>query len=167
MDTSTPLFDEMTDPDDGPHGTTFAVLNPGPNQMPIRITDPELLQNTRSPVDPTAFVVKDSGVREEYANGFVRDTEDGKPDYTRLLAIEGLELLPVEMLERWAAHMVKGAEKYGTDNWRKATGEIPRARFLRSLCRHLVQYIKGDRSEDHASAIMFNVSARELVPDDV
>lgn len=115
--------------------------------------------------DP-GFTVKDSGTREEYANGFVRDTEDGKYDYARVLRIEGLHLIPIEALERWGAHMVKGAEKYGEDNWRQARGPIAVARFLRSLCRHVVQYIRKDRTEDHAAAVCFNVWAAELTPED-
>lgn len=131
------------------------------------------------------FVVKDSGVREEYANGFVRDTEDGKEDFTRLfgdpaihaqisrnpglldfLATNGAALIPHELLIRWAEHMHKGARKYGEDNWRQARGTVAVARFARSFCRHAVQWLRGDRDEDHAVAIMFNVAARELTPSD-
>lgn len=112
------------------------------------------------------FAVKDSGAREEYANGFVRDTEDGKYDYARILRIEGLHLIPIEALERWGAHMVKGAAKYGEDNWRQARGPVAVARFLRSLCRHVVQYIRKDRTEDHAAAVCFNVWAAELTPEE-
>lgn len=110
------------------------------------------------------FTVKDSGVREEYANGFVRDTEDGKYDYARVLQVEGLHLIPIEALERWGAHMMKGAEKYGEDNWRQARGLVAIARFIRSLCRHTVQFIRQDRTEDHAAAVCFNVWAAELTP---
>lgn len=113
----------------------------------------------------TGFVVKDSGVREEYANGFVRDTEQGKYDYSRILQIEGLHLIPIEALERWGAHMVKGAEKYGEDNWRQARGLVAIARFIRSLCRHTVQFIRRDRTEDHPAAVCFNVWAAELTPE--
>lgn len=118
------------------------------------------------PAVEVGFVVKDSGVREEYANGFVRDTEDGKYDYARVLQIEGLHLIPIEALERWGAHMVKGAEKYGEDNWRQARGLVAVARFIRSLCRHTVQFIRKDRTEDHAAAVCFNVWAAELTPEE-
>lgn len=129
------------------------------------------------------FVVKDSGVREEYANGFVRDAEDGKPDYVRLfmdpkvhaaiskeprlldfLATDGAHLVPPEMLIRWAVHMNKAVPKYGESNWRLARGLVATARFARSFCRHAVQWLRGDRDEDHAAALMFNVAARELTP---
>ena len=112
------------------------------------------------------FIVKDSGKREQYDNGFVRDTEEGKPDYTRLILIPGIELIPVEMLERWGAHMLKGAEKYGPNNWRQAQGLAAKLRFARSLFRHAVQLIQGDRTEDHASAILFNTSAYELTQEE-
>lgn len=125
------------------------------------------------------FVVKDSGQREEYPNGFVRDTEDNKPDLSEalttlyqkpelaaLITRPGFDLLPVEALERWSDHMFKGAQKYGRDNWRQARGLVAVARFCRSLVRHVAQYIAGDRSEDHAAATTFNVWAAELTPKD-
>jgi hypothetical protein len=123
------------------------------------------------------FVVKDSGQREEYANGFVRDTEDGKPDYAtalemlhedpELLALitrPGFDLLPWEALRRWSDHMEKGAAKYGRNNWTQARGLVAKARFARSLVRHVAQYITGDRTEDHAAAVCFNVWAAEFTP---
>ncbi len=110
------------------------------------------------------FEVKDSGKREEYENGFVRDTEDGKPDYARIMAIPGLHLIPIEMLERMGAHMAKGAVKYGENNWRKATGLKAKLRFARSLFRHARALILGQRDEDHAAAVWFNVAAYELTP---
>jgi len=110
------------------------------------------------------FEVKDSGKREEYDNGFIRDTEDGKPDYARIMAIPGLHLIPIEMLERMGSHMLKGAEKYGMDNWRRATGLVAKLRFSRSLFRHARALILGKRDEDHAAAVWFNVAAYELTP---
>ena len=117
--------------------------------------------------DSENFIVRDSGKREEYDNGFVRDTEEGKEDFARILLIPGLELVPVEMLERMGAHMLKGAQKYGVDNWRRATGSVAKARFARSLVRHIVQLLKGDRTEDHAAAVWFNTAAYEFVQEDV
>lgn len=126
---------------------------------------------------PSGFTVKDSGVREEYANGFVRDTEDGKPDLSAAIALlyrnpaildiitrPGFDLLPKTALVRWADHMEKGAQKYGRDNWTQARGPVAVGRFVRSLCRHVAQYVTGDRTEDHAAAICFNVWAAEMTP---
>lgn len=110
------------------------------------------------------FVVKDSGKREEYENGFIRDTEEGKTDYARIIAIPGIHLVPIEMLERMGAHMLKGAAKYGEDNWRKASGLVAKLRFARSLFRHARQLILGHRDEDHACAVWFNAAAYELTP---
>lgn len=62
--------------------------------------------------------------------------------------------LPVEALGRVARHYEKGARIYGRDNWQKG---IPAWRCLASAARHLYQHIKGDRSEDHLSAVVFNV----------
>lgn len=127
------------------------------------------------------FVVKDSGVREEYANGFVRDTEDGKPDFSAIftnpqairalanpdlqafLCTPGSHLVPFDVfMPRVAEHMRKGAEKYGEANWRQAVGDEPVNRFGRSLDRHFLSYRQGMTDEDHAAGIFFNLSAREI-----
>lgn len=101
------------------------------------------------------FVVKDSGEREQFDSGMVRDTEDGKIDYT--LVLDG------PMFDRWAAHLTKGAVKYEPRNWMKATGEAEWLRFRRSFLRHAFQWLRGDRDEDHAAAIFFNVNGAEYV----
>ena len=103
----------------------------------------------------STFEVKDSGKREEFDSGMVRDTEDGKIDYT--LIFDG------PMLERWAAHLTKGAAKYEARNWMKASGTAELERYRRSLLRHLAQYLRGDVDEDHAAAIFFNVNGIEYV----
>lgn len=98
------------------------------------------------------YVVKDSGKREEYESGMVRDTQEGKPDYT---------LLPNFMLTRWADHMTKGANKYGRRNWEKAQTPDELERFKSSAFRHLIQWLNGEQDEDHAAAVMFNIAAAE------
>lgn len=104
--------------------------------------------------DQKEFVVKDSGVRQEYPSGMRRDTQEGKPRYS---------LLPMPMLTRWAQHMTLGAEKYGAHNWQLANSEEELDRFKDSAFRHLIQWLSGDTDEDHASAILFNVAAAEHV----
>lgn len=99
------------------------------------------------PTTERGFVVKDSGAREEFATGSRRDTQEGKPRF---------DLLPVEALRRWAAHMARGAEKYGEDNW---TLGQPLRRYEASALRHMYAYIAGDQAEDHLAAVMFNVGA--------
>lgn len=93
--------------------------------------------------------VKDSGHRESFMTGAVRDTQDGKPRPDRVLF-----WLPIEALERVAIHYENGARKYDRDNWRKG---IPASRCLASAFRHLFQWMMGNREEDHLSAVVFNV----------
>lgn len=101
------------------------------------------------------FVVKDSGKREEFDSGMVRDTEDGKADET--LVYDG------PMFERQAIHLTKGAVKYAKRNWMQARTEYERDRFMRSLARHFRQYVSGLVDEDHAAAIFFNINGAEYV----
>ena len=103
------------------------------------------------------FVVKDGGEREEFEGGMVRDTEAGKIDYTYVLT--------GPMLERWAEHLMKGAEKYERDNWTLACDEAAYQRYRRSAFRHLVAWLRDERDEDHAAAVIFNLNGAEYVRD--
>lgn len=100
------------------------------------------------------FVTKDSGKREEFATGMVRDTQDDKPRY---------DLLDRLFLKRWAELMARGAKKYGEENWRKAATAAELVRFQASATRHLFQWLDGDISEDHAAAVAFNLAGAEMV----
>lgn len=91
------------------------------------------------------FVIKDSGKRETYESGAVRDTNEGKIRY---------DLLPIECLKRLAEHYTKGAKKYDDNNWKKG---IPTKRFIESAWRHWGEYLLGETEEDHLSALVFNV----------
>lgn len=132
---------------------------------------------------------RDSGKRQEYPTGAVRDTEDGKLridliPYMRLAhlqfrcggpppaAIETIrqrgvydishpeesemrhDLIPQEALDRWAALMYRGAEKYDDRNWEKG---IPLDRMYASAMRHMVQWANGATDEDHLAAALFNI----------
>ena len=101
------------------------------------------------------FGLNDSGERHAFESGMVRDTEEGKLDYT--LVLDG------PMFDRWAAHMTKGASKYEARNWMLAEGKDELARYKRSLLRHLFAYLRGEDDEDHAAAIFFNVNGAEYV----
>lgn len=110
------------------------------------------------------FTTKDSGARENLASGMVRDVETDKVDYT--LILDG------PLFERWAALLARGAAKYGPRNWCKAlesTDAAARAatteRFRRSAFRHMMQWLTGDRSEDHAAAVIFNMNGAEAMRD--
>jgi hypothetical protein len=105
------------------------------------------------------FVIKDSGERAEYASGMVRDTQEGKPMFD-LLFPKGVPF-EAQFITRFADHMTKGAVKYDARNWELAQGEEEIERFKGSALRHLIQWMLGDRSEDHAAAVVFNLMAAE------
>jgi hypothetical protein len=100
------------------------------------------------------FTVKDSGKRQEYASGMVRDVQDDKPNYN---------LIWRPMLKRWAMLMTKATKKYGKHNWKKADSSEELERFEESAFRHLMQWLDGETDEDHASAVLFNIAAAEMV----
>lgn len=103
----------------------------------------------------SSYITKDSGQRQEFSTGMVRDSGANKlrPD-----------LLPGEMLVRWAELMGRGAEKYGARNWEKARTQEELDRFRESAFRHFMQWFYGlDFSEDHAAAVFFNIAGAEHV----
>lgn len=107
-------------------------------------------------MDPVnKFTVKDSGARQQFASGMQRDTQDNKTRYH--LIFDG------PMLERWAEHLTKGAQKYDEGNWLKAQGDEELRRFRASAVRHFIQWMRGDTDEDHAAAVFFNINGAEYV----
>lgn len=88
--------------------------------------------------------MKDSGKRETFSTGAVRDTAEGKPRP---------ELISPFAMERLAEWLRKGAEKYAPRNWEQG---IPISRTLASLYRHLLKFQEGETDEDHMAAIMCN-----------
>lgn len=89
--------------------------------------------------------VNDSGNRENFDTGSVRDTREGKGRF---------DLIPHYPLKRLAQHYENGAKKYGDRNWEKGQ---PLMRFIDSAERHLNNIKSGDRSEDHESAVLWNI----------
>lgn len=89
--------------------------------------------------------VKDSGKRDEFDTGAVRDVGEMKGAY---------ELISPIFLRRLAIHLEKGAAKYEARNWEKG---MPLGRTFQSLIRHAYQYIGGARDEDHLAAIACNI----------
>lgn len=101
------------------------------------------------------FITKDSGERQEFSTGMVRDSaqKDLRPD-----------LVYGPMLVRWAELMGRGANKYGERNWEKARTQEELERFRASAFRHFVQWFYGmNPEEDHAAAVFFNISGAEHV----
>lgn len=80
-----------------------------------------------------------------FDTGSVRDDDSDKPLVNHLTPNTRL---------RFGTLLRQGAIKYGKDNWRKGQ---PDEAALESMHRHLAKYELGDRSEDHLSAIIFNV----------
>ncbi len=101
------------------------------------------------------FTIKDSGKRQEYKSGMVRDISQDKIDFT--LILDG------PMFKRWAQHLTNGARKYNKRNWMLADGPEELERFKESAMRHFIQWISGEMDEDHASAIYFNVNSYEYL----
>jgi len=94
------------------------------------------------------YVVRDSGERQRFDTGAVRDTQEGKPRY---------DLISSLALRRIAMLMMRGAVKYGDRNWEKG---MPQDRLLASAMRHLYAWIDGAKDgEDHLAAVCFNVMA--------
>jgi hypothetical protein len=107
-----------------------------------------------------AFITKDSGKREAFNSGMVRDTEDNKLQFHRVA--DG------PMLKRWADRLTQGAVKYpdvkpGVPNWTLADGDEELTRFKQSAFRHFMQWFYGEEDEDHAAAVFFNLNGAEYV----
>lgn len=93
------------------------------------------------------FITKDSGVREAFDTGAVRDTRSGKGRF---------DLLPALAMRRLAQVYERGALKYADRNWEKG---MSFSRCLDSAMRHSFQYAAGQRDEDHLLQAVFNLMA--------
>ncbi len=152
------------------------------------------------------FQTKDSGERQQFDSGMVRDTQAGKnrldlaldgplPEalfidqpkadavtafltWHRLISagisditlgakavqsIANYEGGLAELFIRYAALMTRGAVKYSARNWMQASGQAELERFISSASRHFFQWYKGDRDEDHAAAVVFNINGAAYV----
>lgn len=94
-----------------------------------------------------SFEMKDSGAREEFGTGAVRDIREGKGRY---------DLISPFALKRLAIVYEKGAQKYSIRNWEAG---MPHTRYYDSATRHLLQWLMGDADEDHLAHAMWNVAA--------
>lgn len=101
------------------------------------------------------FEIKDSGKRAEFESGMVRDVTEDK--LNPALVKDG------PMYKRWVIHMTNGAKKYAARNWMKANSQIELDRFRESAQRHFDQWFDGERDEDHAAAVFFNINGAEYV----
>jgi hypothetical protein len=101
------------------------------------------------------FEVKDTGSKEEYDGGMVRNSNEGKrkPHLVR----------SGPMYNRWVDHLTAGAKVYSDNNWMQAEGQAEYDRFRESAARHFDQWWDGERDEDHAAAVFFNLNGAEYV----
>lgn len=105
------------------------------------------------------YKLKDSGKRQQFKSGMVRDIQEGKPRFDLMMA----KYIPYEesMLYRWAMLMSKGAKKYDARNWEKANSEDEIDRGKSSAWRHFMAWYFGIEDEDHAAALFYNVNLVE------
>lgn len=99
--------------------------------------------------------MNDSGTREEFSTGSVRDTAAGKPR---------IGLISPFFMRRLGAWLTLGAQKYAPRNWEKGQ---PFSRVTDSMARHLEAWKAGERDEDHLAAVacnaMFLVHYQEMI----
>ena len=88
--------------------------------------------------------MKDSGKRQTFESGAVRDTDEEKP------RPELISPFAMERLSRWLA---EGAKKYAPRSWEAG---ISIERCFASMYRHLLKYQAGEHDEDHLVAVMCN-----------
>lgn len=126
--------------------------------------DHESLKSPRPATRAQRFETVSSDARVDLAGGMVRSPSDDKIDYT--LIRKG------PLFKRWAELLARGAKVYGKNNWLLGTKstdtearKVTKDRYLESAARHFEQWLAGDRSEDHAAAVMFNMNGYEAMLD--
>lgn len=91
------------------------------------------------------YELKDSGKREEFETGSLRDTREGKGRF---------DLISPYAERRLALVLEKGAVKYGERNWELGQ---QLGRYLDSALRHINCVKLGLHDEDHAAQAMWNL----------
>jgi hypothetical protein len=86
---------------------------------------------------------------KKFETGAVRSSSEGRGRF---------DLIPFEMLERWAVLMEKGSVARGERNWEKGMALVG---YISSAFRHLIALARGKRDEDHAAALFFNIAGFE------
>lgn len=97
--------------------------------------------------------------RITFSTGMQRDASNLRARFDLIIPFE----LPyqAQMLTRWADLMARGAKHYEARNWEKAETQEELDRFIESAFRHFMQWLCGDRGEDHAAAVFFNIQGAE------
>lgn len=91
--------------------------------------------------------LKDSGERQEFGTGAVRDVQDNKGRY---------DLLPPAAIFAVARVFEEGAKKYQARNFESG---IPLSRFVDSALRHIFKHLEGHRDEPHMGQAAWNLLA--------
>jgi hypothetical protein len=93
------------------------------------------------------YETKVTEVRDQFATGSQRGDQTGKGRY---------DLVPREVVDRYAKLLERGALAYGDNNWRLGQ---PFSRVVSSMLRHAFQAAAGLDDEDHLAAVVFNAGA--------
>jgi hypothetical protein len=91
--------------------------------------------------------LKDSGERQEFGTGAVRDAQTEKGRY---------DLLPPAAIFAVARVFEEGAKKYAARNFEKG---IPLSRYIDSGLRHIFKHLEGHRDEPHMAQAAWNLLA--------
>ena len=95
--------------------------------------------------EESKFEIKDSGKRQDFPTGSVRDTNEGKGRF---------DLLPYYAIMEISKHFEKGSKKYNLNNWRLGQ---PLSRYFDSAQRHLAKLAMGFKDEPHLDAAIWNL----------
>lgn len=107
--------------------------------------------------------LNDSGAREVKPSGFIREPRDpAKPNYVPILTARGLDIVPVELIQRIAEHYYQGGLKYEPDNWKRGTDPESLERNRVSAAGHFTDWLNGKTDEDHAIAALWNMITYEI-----
>ena len=136
-----------------PHGGDGSINEFQPNTWAHKMFQVEDIEMTSEPVNVEheitsygdGFKLKDSGERQTFETGAKRDTQGGKGRF---------DLIPAYPLFRLAKLYEAGAKKYDERNWEKG---IPTGRYIDSAFRHLMNFMDGEKTEDHLAAVMWNI----------
>lgn len=104
--------------------------------------------------------IHDSGKRQVYSSGAMRDPSEGKIDWTRVTF--------GPLLRRWALHLTKAEAKYpdaapGVPNFSLIETKEELLRYKKSAFRHFMSWYFDETDEDHAAATTFNINGVEII----
>jgi len=112
----------------------------------VNLRGKRFLEIANSQVRSVVVGMQDSGKREAFETGAVRDTAEGKPRP---------DLFSPFALDRVGEWLRLGSLKYAENNWMKG---MKYSRVMASLYRHLTKYMQRDNTEDHLAAVIVNAS---------